>query len=109
MAYGPDLPSVYRRGAEYVRSHPSGARPDPPVEELDKFKLILNRKTAKLLGIDIPPTLLACADEVIEEVARCPLLAESRHGPSHCTVSAFGGKADMPFAQQMSAFDPKRT
>ena len=67
MAYGPDLPRVYRRGAEYVDLILHGARPaDLPVEQPDKFKLILNLKTAKLLGIDIPPTLLARADEVIE-------------------------------------------
>jgi putative ABC transport system substrate-binding protein len=67
MAYGPDLPSLFRRGAEYVDLILHGARPaDLPVEQPDKFKLILNLKTAKLLGIDIPPTLLARADEVIE-------------------------------------------
>ena len=67
MAYGPDLPSLFRRGAEYVDLILHGARPaDLPVEQPDKFKLILNLKTARLLGIDIPPTLLARADEVIE-------------------------------------------
>jgi putative ABC transport system substrate-binding protein len=67
LGYGPDLPNLYHRGAEYVDRILHGARPsDLPVQQPDKFKFILNLTTAKALGIDIPPTLLARADEVIE-------------------------------------------
>jgi putative ABC transport system substrate-binding protein len=67
MAYGPDLNELYRRGAEYVNRILRGAKPgDLPVQQPDKFNLILNLKTAKALGIEFPASLLARADEVIE-------------------------------------------
>ena len=67
MAYGPDLNELYRRGAEYVHRILGGAKPgDLPVQQPDKFNLILNLKTAKALGIEFPALLLARADEVIE-------------------------------------------
>jgi putative ABC transport system substrate-binding protein len=67
MAYGPDLNELYRRGAEYVNRILRGAKPgDLPVQQPDKFNLILNLKTAKALGIEFPALLLARADEVIE-------------------------------------------
>ena len=67
MAYGPDLDELYRRGAEYVNRILRGAKPaDLPVQQPDKFNLILNLKTAKALGIEFPASLLARADEVIE-------------------------------------------
>jgi ABC-type uncharacterized transport system substrate-binding protein len=67
MAYGPNLQSIYRRGAEYVDRILRGDKPaNLPIEQPDKFTLILNLKAAKSLGIEIPPALLARADEVIE-------------------------------------------
>jgi putative ABC transport system substrate-binding protein len=67
MAYGPDLNELYRRGAEYVNRILRGAKPgDLPVQQPDKFNLILNLRTAKALGIEFPASLLARADAVIE-------------------------------------------
>jgi putative ABC transport system substrate-binding protein len=61
------LNELYRRGAEYVNRILRGAKPgDLPVQQPDKFNLILNLKTAKALGIEFPALLLARADEVIE-------------------------------------------
>jgi len=67
MSYGPSFVALYRRSAEYVDRILRGTKPsDIPVEQPTKFDLIINLVTAKSLGIEIPSSLLARADEVIE-------------------------------------------
>ena len=67
MAYGPDRGHIYRRAAEYVDKILKGNRPsDLAVEQPTRFAFIINLKAARALGIEVPPTLLALADEVLE-------------------------------------------
>jgi len=67
MSYGPNFDDLYTRGAIYVDKILRGARPaDLPVEQATKFELVINRKTAKTLGLTIPPALLLRADQLID-------------------------------------------
>ena len=67
LSYGPNLPDLWRRSAVYVDKLLRGAvAANLPIEQPTKFELVLNLATAKALGLDVPPKLLALADEVIE-------------------------------------------
>jgi len=67
LSYGPNFPDLFRRAAEIVDKILRGTKPaDIPVEQPTKFDLVINLKTAKALGIEVPAKILAVADEVIE-------------------------------------------
>jgi putative tryptophan/tyrosine transport system substrate-binding protein len=67
MSYGADVDDLFRRAATYIDKILKGAKPaDLPVEQASKYQLVINLKTAKVLSLDLPATLLVRVDEVIE-------------------------------------------
>jgi putative tryptophan/tyrosine transport system substrate-binding protein len=67
MSYGADVDDLFRRAATYIDKILKGSKPaDLPVEQASKYQLVINLKTAKVLSLDLPATLLARVDEVIE-------------------------------------------
>jgi hypothetical protein len=110
MSYGPSLSDQWRQMGIYVGKVLKGTNPGGlPVLQPTKFELAINMKTAKALGLRLSNNLLSLADELIERMARCPLLPLSGHSSLHRTCPLSGVKRTSLVALHMSANDPKRT
>jgi putative ABC transport system substrate-binding protein len=115
MSYGPNLPHMFSRVAPYVSRIVKGSKPsDLPIERPTKFEFVINLKTAKALGLEFHPQLLATADEVIEQrccLLRCMslLMALSGHAGMSVQRSLLGAKRTWRGSAEIDANDPNRT
>jgi hypothetical protein len=111
MSYGNDLVDVFRQAAPYVDRILRGDRPaDLPVQAATKFETIINLKTAKTLGVAVPPGLLVAADEIIEQGLFAALHMSAagtlRLTSKSLSRSLLGVKRTWVPHRAMSAFDP---